>query len=444
MKVRKRRVVRKKTIWVMGLSLVLLIVLGLAFKLNHSYPKELLTVDTKTKEVGEMKTIKEKNKSFYKVFHLPKLKNKAADEWIRKISEENEKYILDHTKDGQNKMQYKQDYESYDVEGIQSIAIHLYENGKKVKTDVNTFGQDDKAFNLEKLFNREANRYLTHLIREKNPMPEKADRVEYLSNNHIAHFNDFVVKKDGIQFFFETEDYFLDFKSHKHFLNEDFAGFSAEKGEVPSVYLDRGVKKNQKLVAFTFDDGPHFENTQKLMDVLEEYNGQGTFFMVGERVAGQEEIVKDVIDRGHQVANHSFSHQNFNAIPQSEVEKEINLANEAFKKATGYAGPYMIRPPYGNANKTVRENNPHVFVNWSVDTLDWKTRNPEAICKAIETYSYDGAIILLHDLYQTSYEGFKCGIKKLHDQGYEFVTVEELLKAKEVDIKTNSLYFDAL
>ena len=75
--------------------------------------------------------------------------------------------------------------------------------------------------------------------------------------------------------------------------------------------------------------------------------------------------------------------------------------------------------------------------------MDWASHNPSAICDNITKYAHDGGIVLMHDLYETSYEGFKCGIEKLSQQGYQFVTVEELLKAKGVEIKEQNLYFDA-
>lgn len=194
-----------------------------------------------------------------------------------------------------------------------------------------------------------------------------------------------------------------------------------------------------KYIAFTFDDGPGIY-TDGLLDTLEKYHCQATFFVLGNRVGNNSSTLKRAYNMGMEIGSHTYSHQNLNALSKNRIIEEINKANKSIKKVTG-SKPTLMRPPYGNYNKTVSKNVGVPMIYWSVDTLDWKYRNANYVKNTILKNAGDGEIILLHDIHQTSVAGFKKALPKLRKKGYELVTVSELYKIKGKKLKKGIMYF---
>ncbi len=201
--------------------------------------------------------------------------------------------------------------------------------------------------------------------------------------------------------------------------------------------LDCGAK----LLAITFDDGPG-PYTAGLLDELAARGVKATFFVSGYRAANYPETLKRIVDEGHQLANHTYNHANLNTLSAAKVRKEISSVQELITAAGG-DDPAYIRPPYGNANQTVRSNVSVPLINWAVDPLDWKYRNADTVCNNIVSGAYDGAIILVHDIHKTSVPGALAAIDELLDEGYEFVTVKDLFKRRGVTPEAGKVYYDA-
>ena len=201
--------------------------------------------------------------------------------------------------------------------------------------------------------------------------------------------------------------------------------------------LDCGAK----LLAITFDDGPG-PYTAGLLDELAARGVKATFFVSGYRAANYPETLKRIVDEGHQLANHTYNHANLNTLSAAKVRKEISSVQELITAAGG-DDPAYIRPPYGNANQTVRSNVSVPLINWAVDPLDWKYRNADTVCNNIISGAYDGAIILVHDIHKTSVPGALAAIDELLDEGYEFVTVKDLFKRRGVTPEAGKVYYDA-
>lgn len=198
---------------------------------------------------------------------------------------------------------------------------------------------------------------------------------------------------------------------------------------------------NEKLIAITFDDGPG-AYTAQLLDELAARDVKATFFVSGYRAANYPETLKRMVSEGHQLASHTQNHENLNTLSAAKIADEISRTQD-YITAAGGDNPAYIRPPYGNANKTVRAQAPSPLINWSVDPEDWKYHNADTVCKNILAGSYDGAIILVHDIYQTSVNGALAAIDKLLEQGYEFVTVRDLLLRRGVTPEAGVMYYDA-
>ena len=197
----------------------------------------------------------------------------------------------------------------------------------------------------------------------------------------------------------------------------------------------------EKLIAITFDDGPG-AYTAQLLDELAARDVKATFFVSGYRAANYPETLKRMVSEGHQLASHTQNHENLNTLSAAKIADEISRTQD-YITAAGGDNPAYIRPPYGNANKTVRAQAPSPLINWSVDPEDWKYHNADTVCKNILAGSYDGAIILVHDIYQTSVNGALAAIDKLLEQGYEFVTVRDLLLRRCITPEAGVMYYDA-
>ena len=196
-----------------------------------------------------------------------------------------------------------------------------------------------------------------------------------------------------------------------------------------------------KLIAITFDDGPG-AYTSTLLDELAARDVKATFFVSGYRAASYPETLKRMVAEGHQLASHTQNHENLNTLSASKIASEISQT-QALITAAGGDDPAYIRPPYGNANQTVRAQATAPLINWSVDPEDWKYHNADTVCRNILSGSYDGAIILVHDIYKTSVNGALAAIDTLLKQGYEFVTVRDLLLRRGVTPERGVMYYDA-
>ena len=183
-----------------------------------------------------------------------------------------------------------------------------------------------------------------------------------------------------------------------------------------------------KVIALTFDDGPG-PYTAHLLDVLDQYGAKATFFLIGSKVSSQANVVRSIHARGHQLGNHSWSHPELPKLPINQIAGEIDRTNDAIKQATGVTLA-ILRPPYGAVNGVVLEQlrlRGMSSILWSVDTRDWADRNSDIVCSRAVAGARPGAIILMHDIHQTSVGAVPCILSALKQQGYSFVTVQGLL-----------------
>lgn len=183
----------------------------------------------------------------------------------------------------------------------------------------------------------------------------------------------------------------------------------------------------KKLVAITYDDGP-YENTERLLDGLKERGVHATFFLVGKKIPSFEKTVARMYEEGHQVANHSYSHENLTAIPLEEVKKQVQDTNALLDKICGPGTDYMVRPPYGHINESAAQAVGLPCILWSFTPKDWVYTDADAIKQQIVDGVHEGDIILLHDKKMGTVEGSLAAIDELQAQGYEFVTVRELFR----------------
>lgn len=197
------------------------------------------------------------------------------------------------------------------------------------------------------------------------------------------------------------------------------------------------LKNPPKYVALTFDDGPRQETTSALLDGLLEREAKATFFLIGEEIEHQEDLVKRMAAEGHQVGNHSWSHKNLKELSPEDAALEIGRTDQALQKVLG-EGSYWLRPPYGLPNPKEPLNVP--IIRWNVDPRDWESRDTEAVYQHVLSHVKPDSIILLHDIYETSVDAALRLLDTLGEQGYRFVTVEELLAQNGVTPQAGKIY----
>lgn len=205
-----------------------------------------------------------------------------------------------------------------------------------------------------------------------------------------------------------------------------------EPEEIPPVVIPEitPLAEGERVrIALTFDDGPG-KHTEKLLDIFANYGGKASFFVIGDQIDKRPDVVRRIINEGHQIGNHTWSHQKLTKLETpEEIKNEILFAKDKIFEVTGYECN-IVRPPYGAFDdniKSICEELKMPLVTWSVDTLDWKTKNKDAVCRDVLNGVKDGAIILCHDLHETTVDAMEYIVPKLTECGYELVTVSELL-----------------
>lgn len=185
-------------------------------------------------------------------------------------------------------------------------------------------------------------------------------------------------------------------------------------------------EEDGKKVALTFDDGPHKYYTQELLDGLRERQVIATFFLIGESIEGKEDVVKQMHEDGHLIGNHTYTHVQLNKEKTDDACAEVWKTNTKIFDVTGEV-PYFIRPPFGEWDEELSCVIDMSPVLWDLDPLDWKYQDKDRIVKYVVKNVRDGDIILLHDVYKTSVQAALEIVDILKKEGYEFVTVEELI-----------------
>ena len=231
--------------------------------------------------------------------------------------------------------------------------------------------------------------------------------------------------------------YYFSKKSGKMFTGKrnisHYLCYFSEKG-----VLYRKIDKKKKMVALTYDDGPS-ANTPKILDTLEKYDAVATFFVVGNRVSTYANTVKRAYGMGCEIGNHTYEHKILTRTDAAGIREQVSKTNAAVKNITG-TDPIVMRPPGGCVNDTVKSQTGMPMILWSIDTLDWRTRNAASTKTAVLDHVKDGDIVLMHDLYEATANASTTIIPTLVERGYQLVTVSELAECRG-GMKDGCLYY---
>ena len=189
-------------------------------------------------------------------------------------------------------------------------------------------------------------------------------------------------------------------------------------------------KTSEKYVALSFDDGPDIKNTNRILDILKEYDTAAVFFCIGRKIAGQEAMLKRMIEEGHIIGNHSYSHHPlFDLFSSRKMLAELSATNLAIKNATGYS-PRFFRPPYGVTNPNLRKaliRGGFISVGWSIRSYDTATHNQNRLLSKINRSLKPGSIILFHDTSDTMLAILPRLLSNIQTAGFKAIRVDKMI-----------------
>lgn len=210
-------------------------------------------------------------------------------------------------------------------------------------------------------------------------------------------------------------------------------------GPASSFASSSRIDPKGKMVALTYDDGPSNSVTNDILDILERYDAKATFFVIGSRISSSYQPMQRAVKMGCEIGNHTYSHIDLPSYYYSEIRDEIDTTNSLVKKYTGVT-PKIVRAPGGSTDAYSREVVNMPFIYWSIDTRDWESRDAYSVISIVKSEVEDGDIILMHDIYDSTAEASETIIPWLINQGYQLVTVSELMEYRGIKMKNAVSY----
>ena len=361
----------------------------------------------------------------------------AVDVKIRKAAEE-------FFKEGEEKC-----YMDYAMGIFYSIVFQSGERVLPLVYDMTTGEQLQGSDLIKETYFAIVKERLQTYVTEQFPEAAGSAFVSYDETYQSEDYQKFYLTEDELVFYFEENTLM---ENHKAFsygvkLSEAKAFFHKDlEGNLKEPVI-RKLDPNKKMIALTFDDGPHPKVEDKLLRMLEENDVKATFFLLGQRINDwYPDMPGKIYEAGHEVASHTYSHTlDFGRVTAKNMWSEINQTNLLIANATGYAPDYIRFPGGTDGKRTV--DVPMVVVGWSMDSIDYREKNKADGATIIyerlkeSKYLEDGAIVLLHSIYDNSYEGVAQLIPYLREQGYEFVTMSEMFYYKGFSPDTGITYY---
>lgn len=461
MNMRKSNVAKKRRkrgshrgVIVFFVVLVLLgLICGFAFWYIHSN-NPIYQRPEVVSEIGEETKHLEKNENnyinvYYPVFYKTNIDSviqSKVNEYIQNFKEQNQRYVeLTDT----TKADLKIGYKSYQVtEDIASVLLTVYQRKEfeeNYSTEYYTFVFDlknDKEILLSDLFKGRYLNYISSLVEERIKLTKSSSDIVYEKLRSALcptanNFSKFILKEDRIVFYFD-KNRFSDSDTNEICSVE--ISYGDMNGYFKRGYLESKTTQEDYLydqvngpvddrlptVVLTFDDGPG-KNTQKVVEILREYNAVASFFMLGERINYVEpEVLMNLITEGSSINSHSYSHANFKNLTAEQIQQEIQNTTIAIYNVTEY-NIRFFRPPYGSYNDFVKENAFFPLVLWSVDPRDWDTDDPNVVYENVINNVSDGDVVLLHEIHDSTVEALPRILEELNHRGYQIVTIEEMV-----------------
>lgn len=330
-------------------------------------------------------------------------------------------------------------YQLQEFNQLYSLAVFVNSDEKdQVLTYV--FDKQGKVFyEFEDLFDVKLMGEFASLIKyELDRQDEKANQsLTYRIGLQpkAENFKNFFFDEDGLIFYFDEGQCFDDLQIHEVKLSyEQVAPYLKLELSLPVLETydellyqnSKPIDPSQPMVALTFDDGPN-RYTDDLLDALLEHQASATFFVLGSMVERFPKTVQRMVLEGNEIGNHTMNHKQLSKCSPSEIDEEISKAQMMIESIT-HIEPSLLRPPYGEKSDFITQVWQNDVVFWDIDTRDWASKDVKKIIDVVMSEVRDGAIILLHDIYPTSVQAAIELIPLLQEEGYQLVTVSQLIE----------------
>ncbi len=422
-----------------------------------------VTQEIVTTSINGVQIVKETLKDPIKSYSIQYIKTNSET-----VNAEIKKYISDSKSQYENIIRLKNTVEEHDITSNLvnklNITVELYPHQKQyvsvvftknitlqsnnTDTTIHTLlfnKETGKTIDLEQILNGDGKSLISISEKVRSSILKNktyqnhvySDTLTKLTESKWNNFERFSIKNNSLVFYFNKGE-----------IANSSIGVTTATVSLSTIYpllikeFQAGIKdgtvitnpppkadSTNKKVALTFDDGPHPTITMEILDLLDKYDAKATFFLVGNRVEEYADVVIDTVERGHEIGNHTWSHAKLTNISPKQVLDQLKQTNIAIKNVTGQY-PTVFRPPYGAKNQEVISLINLPVVMWTIDTLDWKYRDASKLLPSVKESMHNNAIILMHDIHQSTADGLESVLKYLKEQGYEFVTVSELSQYK--------------
>ena len=362
------------------------------------------------------------------------------------------------------------DYPLYNVENIDKVIdeyLDLRINEITESELINSLNIDYEIFKIDEfdylVFDIQSSldenlKYKTFLINEKDVVSyenvidiEKVKEkvINYLDvkyseslveniNNLDFNYVNYLFNNEGVKLYFnEVKTSSISYVPNVFISKENLKNILKYEYDINKEYVFKEVVKD-KLMALTFDDGPS-DVTGNILDVLKSYDAHATFFALGNRMKTYKVTLQRIVDEGHEVASHTYSHKDLSTLDEKGILNQINTTNVNFNSITGEKIKY-VRPPYGSYNSKVLNTVSHPLIMWNIDTKDWDTRDAKKTANTVIKKAFNGGIALMHDLYFSNVEALKIMLPELEAKGYRFVTISEMSEVFGVTLENGKAY----
>ncbi|WP_195985757.1 polysaccharide deacetylase family protein [Clostridium sp. D33t1_170424_F3] len=426
---------------------------------------------SKEQQVGVTESILNNDPDNAVSVHFPVLGIQKVDDKIRaqvdSLLQEYQKQLREEQGRGRATGSLLVDYESY-LAGDRTVSVVFH-----VEIDFSTLAHPD-VFVRTMTFDLKDEKELTlHEALKGDYLQALADltRKHFRENTSYAgltedeqfmrgtapedeNYQSFALTDDALRLYFQKYQLFagsyglpyvdIPYAELKAYLNVNTTEKLAAANAAPERVLEEpaapaAIDKSRPVVALSFDDGPNAKVTPRILDILKQNNARATFFVLGNRVDSYASILQREYEEGHEIGNHSYNHPSLTKLSVKDITYQVNETDARISQLVPVV-PTLLRPPYGAVNDAVKTSVQKPLALWSIDTLDWKTRNKDAVVKEVIGKVKDGDIILMHDMYSTTADALEVILPELSKQGFQFVTVSELLAEKEITPVAGKVY----
>lgn len=252
----------------------------------------------------------------------------------------------------------------------------------------------------------------------------------FYENKLIIYYNNVVTSPMYNDIIYLTINYneIYNFLNFDYELDKEYQNESGYDYDSTKIYL-----------AFSFDDGPNINNTKDIVNALEDNKMKATFFMVGNLMNNNPDLVQYVYNHNMEIGSHSYKHSNINKQKDANIDEEIALSNSIYNSITG-DNFKLFRPPYGSINNKFKEKYDYSYVLWSVDTNDWRYKDSDYVYNYLLNNINSGDIVLMHDLFTTTKDAVLRVLPELYVRGYRVVSVSDLANIKGVTLLPHETY----